>query len=307
MSSQSMGPAAWALLVALSVVWGGSFFFVEVALRELGPFTIVLGRIGFAALALLLLVAFTGQAMPRDGATWGAFFVMGGLNNLIPFSLITWGQVSIESGLASILNATTPLFAVVLAHFLTADERMTPNRLAGVLIGLAGVAVLIGPEALDGLGATGLGQIAILGAALSYAFAGIYGRRLRHLPVAAAAGMLTASTFQVLPLALVLETPFAVLPGLATWGAILGIALLSTALAYLLYFRILALAGATNLLLVTFLIPVSALFLGIAFLDERPGWTAFAGMALIFAGLAAVDGRLWGLIKGRNNTPRRAQ
>ena len=308
MSSQSMGPAAWALLVALSVVWGGSFFFVEVALRELGPFTIVLGRIGFAALALLLLVAFTGQAMPRDRATWGAFFIMGGLNNLIPFSLITWGQVSIESGLASILNATTPLFAVVLAHFLTADERMTPNRLAGVLIGLAGVAVLIGPEALDGLGATGLGQIAILGAALSYAFAGIYGRRLRHLPVAvAAAGMLTASTFQVLPLALALETPFAVLPGLATWGAILGIALLSTALAYLLYFRILALAGATNLLLVTFLIPVSALFLGIAFLDERPGWTAFAGMALIFAGLAAVDGRLWGVLRRRGHRPQGAR
>ncbi len=298
MQAKSMGALEWGLLLLLSLVWGGSFFFAEVALEELGPFTVVLGRVGFAAPALLAVVYLTGNRMPGDLATWGAFFVMGFLNNLLPFSLITWGQVSIDSGLASILNATTPLFVVLLAHVLTDDERLTPNRLAGVVVGFLGVVLLIGPQALRGLGAEGWGQLAVLGAALAYAFAGIYGRRLRRLPVTvAAAGMVTASSLLTLPVALFLEAPFAVMPGLAAWGAVLGVALASTALAYLLYFRILQSAGATNLLLVTFLIPVSAILLGVLVLGERLAWTAIAGMALIFLGLAAIDGRPLGLLR----------
>ncbi len=288
----TMGRREWLLLVALSLLWGGSFFFAELALVELPPLTVVLGRVGFAALALNGFILLSGRRMPGSPRLWGAFLVMGALNNLLPFSLIVWAQVHIDSGLAAILNATTPLFTVLLAHLLTADERLTRPRLAGVLLGFAGVALMIGPGALKGLGLAGLGQVAVLAAALAYALAGIFGRRFKALaPSTAACGMLTATTVMMLPLALVLERPWNLSPSAATWGAVLGLALLSTVLAYLIYFRILASAGVTNLLLVTFLIPVSALLLGTAFLGERPDWTAYAGLALIFAGLAAVDGR----------------
>ena len=302
MAKLTMGATEWALLIALSVLWGGSFFFAEVALGDLAPMTIVAGRVGLAALALTVWIHLSGEKMPRDRRLWGAFFVMGGLNNAIPFGLIVWGQVHIDSGLASVLNGTTPIFTVILAHFLTRDERMTPGKMAGVLFGLAGVAVLIGPEALHGLGLQGLGQIAILGAAVSYACAGIYGRRLKAVPTsAAAAGMLIASTVMTVPLALIFERPFDANPGLATYGAMVGIAVLSTAMAYLIYFRLLATAGATNLLLVTLLIPVSALVLGMAILGERLEWNAFAGMGLIFVGLASVDGRTFAAMRRRRS------
>lgn len=302
MANRSMGAAEWSLLIALSVLWGGSFFFVEIALRDLEPLTIVVGRVGMAALMLTVWVYLSGERMPGDPRLWGAFFVMGALNNAIPFSLIVWGQVHIDSGLASVLNGTTPIFTVVLAHFLTRDERMTPGKMAGVLFGLGGVVVLIGPEALRGLGLHGLGQLAILGAAVSYACAGIYGRRLKSVPTsAAAAGMLIASAFMTLPLALVFERPFDASPGLSTSGAMVGIAVLSTAMAYLIYFRLLATAGATNLLLVTLLVPVSALILGMAVLGERLEWNAFAGMGLIFVGLASVDRRIFAAVQRRKS------
>ncbi len=293
MAARAMGAREWALLITLSVLWGGSFFFVEVMLDALDPQAVVFWRVGPAALVLVAVVYLTGHRLPADWAAWRAFAAMGALNNALPFTLIAWGQVAIDSGLAAILNAATPLFTVVLAHLLTADERMTANRAIGVVIGLAGVAVLVGPGALAGLGAGVLGQAAILGAALFYALAGIYGRRLSALPVpVAAAGMLIASSAMALPLALAFGAPFAFAPSLATWGAIAGLSLLSTALAYLIYFRVLAAAGATNLLLVTFLIPPSALALGIAVLGERPSASTFAGLGLILLGLAAVDGRL---------------
>lgn len=288
-----MAAREWLLLLVLSLLWGGSFFFVEVALEGLPPLTIVALRVSLAALGLLALVYATGRRMPADPRVWGAFLVMGGLNNAIPFSLIVWGQVHITSGLASILNATTPLFTVLLAHVLTRDERLSGSRLAGVAIGFMGVAVLIGPAALGGLGATALAQAAILGAAVSYAFAGIFGRRFRALPSSVvAAGMLCGSSVLILPLALVVDRPWTLRPDAAALAAVVALAVLSTALAYILYFRILAVAGATNLLLVTFLIPPSALLLGVLVLGEALEPRALAGMLLIFAGLACVDGRL---------------
>ena len=294
--NRTMGPFEWFLVLSLSVLWGGSFFFGEVALQEFRPFTVVLGRVGIAALALLILVRALGLRMPASISMWGAFFAMGAINNLIPFSLILWGQVQIASGLASILNATTPLFTVVLAHMLTVDERMTPGRIAGVLAGIAGVAVMIGVEVLNGLTANVTAQLLVLGGALSYAFAGIYGRRFRELPpLVTATGQVTASTVLILPVALLLDQPWhAAEVGLITWGALLGLALLSTALAYIIYFRILSTAGATNLLLVTFLIPVSAIILGSLVLDEQLAAKHFAGMALIGLGLALIDGRIFG-------------
>jgi drug/metabolite transporter (DMT)-like permease len=301
----TMGPLEWALLITLSVLWGGTFFFAEVALEEVRPLTLVFARVGLAAIALVLAVHATGQRMPTDVALWAAFFVMGALNNVIPFSLIFWGQTRITGGLAALLNATTPLFTVVVAHFLTRDERLTPHRLGGVLLGLLGVIVMIGPAVLRELGLQLLAQIAVLGAALSYALAAVFGRRFRDVPpLISAAGQVTATTIIMLPLVMSAEDAWRVpMLGLWTWGAILGLALLSTALAYLIYFRVLASAGATNLLLVTFLIPVSAIVLGATLLGERPDPKHFAGMALIGLGLGAIDGRPLRLLRRRAKRP----
>lgn len=295
-----MTPLNWSLLLALSILWGGSFFFVGVAVKALPPFTIVLLRVAIAAAALHIVLRATRTAMPWDGETWRAFFGMGLLNNAIPFSLIVWGQTHIASGLASILNATTPLFTVLVAHVLTVDERLSRGRIVGALLGLAGVVALIGPQALVGLGHDVLAQLAILGAALSYAFASLFGRRFKRMgipPLATAAGQVTASSALLLPIALIVDRPWTLPPPeLPVWGAILGLALLATALAYILYFRILASAGAVNLMLVTLLIPVSAILLGSAFLGEALAPMDFAGMALIGLGLAAIDGRLAALL-----------
>ncbi|MGV2138538.1 DMT family transporter [Agrobacterium sp. 16-2014-1-2a] len=293
---KQMDASEWGMLVALSLLWGGSFFFIGIAVKELPPVTIVTLRVSLAATALLIVCRIMGLHLPRQWSVWRAFFGMGLLNNIIPFCLIVWGQTHIASGLASILNATTPLFTVIVAHFLTADEKMTGNKLAGVLIGFAGVATMIGPAAFGGAISGLWGQIAILGAAISYSFAGIFGRRFKAMgvpPLMTATGQISSSTLMLIPAALLIDKPWTLaMPSLGTWGALIGIALLSTALAYLIFFRILATAGATNLALVTFLIPVSAILLGSLILGEQLEIKHFAGMAMIAAGLAAIDGRL---------------
>lgn len=293
MMNNTMGVRLWCLIVLLSMIWGASFFFVEIAVERMTPLTIVLCRVGTAAVLLLGFVMITGRKMPKTPAIWGSFLVIGALNNVIPFTLITWGQTYIDSSLASILNATTPVFSVILAHFLTRDEPLTKNRLAGVLLGWTGVAVLIGIDALHGVGMKTAGQAAVLVAALLYAIAAIFGRRFRDIdPVVVAAGMLTSSTLIMIPLVFAFEQPLALDPTAETWAALFCLAAISTSLAYIIYFYVLSKAGATNILLVTFLIPVSAIFLGMMVLGETPGWNAFAGMALIFTGLIAIDGRL---------------
>lgn len=286
----------WLWLLSLSVLWGGSFFFAKVAIGELGPLTVVFARVALAALALNGVLAVAGKGLFRKDAPWTSYCGMGLLNNVLPFSLIFWGQTEIASGLASIFNATTPLFTLVAAHLLTQDEKLDRTKIAALLLGLAGVVVLVGPDVL--LAGSGLwGQIACLGAAVSYAFAGLYGRRFRAMgvpPVEAAAGQVTASSVLILPIMLLVEPPWLMpaAPSAAVWLALAGLALLSTALAYILYFRILAAAGATNLLLVTFLIPVTAVLLGAVVLGERLQPQHYAGMTLIGIGLAVIDGRI---------------
>ena len=284
----------WIWLLSLSVLWGGSFFFAKVALAQLGPLSVVFGRVALAALALNLI-----NPLRRD-APWLTFFAMGALNNAVPFTLIFWGQTHIASGLASILNATTPLFTVVVAHLLTDDEKVTGSKMVALLSGIAGVAVLIGPAAFGQPNDSLRGEFACLAAALSYAFAGIYGRRFRAMgiaPLDAAAGQVTASSLLILPIMLSVEQPWnGPLPTPTIWAALTALALLSTALAYALYFRILAAAGATNLLLVTFLIPVTSILLGAVFLQERLEPRHLAGMALIGFGLLVIDGRLGRLL-----------
>ncbi len=293
-ANKVMGPLEWSLLIVLSGLWGGSFFFSKVALAELPPFTVVLARVSLAAVALHVLLIAIGQPMPALPRVWGAFIIMGALNNLIPFSLIFWGQTQIASGLAAILNATTPVWTVLLAHLFTRDERLSANRISGVVLGLLGAVIMIGPDALGGLGLNVLAQIAVIGAAVSYAFAGIFGKRFGGIPpLVTATGQITATTVLIIPLALVTDRFWALpVPSGTTWLALLGLALLSTAVAYVIYFHLLATAGATNLLLVTFLIPVSALLLGTTILGERLAPRHWAGMALIGLGLAAIDGRV---------------
>lgn len=287
----------WVLLLSLSALWGGAYFFNGVATQELPTFVIVLGRVGCGAIGLLILLRLLGIQLPRGFAIWRAFLFMALLNNVLPFSLIVWGQAHIASGVASILNAMTPLFTVLVAHWLTTDERITAQRLTGVVTGFAGVAIMIGGDAIDTLGLDLLGQIACLGAALSYAFAAIYGHRFQALgvkPIASATGQVIMSTLVLAPLALAVDQPWSLpQPSIEAVGAVLGLALLCTTLGYFLYFRILSTAGATNVSLVTLLIPVTAILLGTIFLGEALALRHWAGMGLIAIGLAAIDGRLW--------------
>lgn len=301
--SPTMSGGDWAMLVALSVLWGGSFFFNGVALKALPPFSVGWLRVAIAAAALLVVARALRQFPPLRRETLVAYAGMGLLNNVAPFSLILWAQTRLPSGVASILNATTPIFAVLVAHWLTRDEKLTPARGLGAVLGFLGVAAMMGGAGAASLAHDGPAMAACLLAALSYAFSGVFGRRFRTLgvpPLATAAGQLSASALIFAPLALAIDRPWTLAaPGAQAMAAIVGLALISTALAYVIFFRILARAGATNLLLVTFLIPPSAILLGVLFLGETLAPRHAIGMALIGLGLAAIDGRAWRWARGR--------
>ncbi|MBV8150788.1 MAG: DMT family transporter [Candidatus Eremiobacteraeota bacterium] len=284
----------WGRLLLLSLLWGGAFLFYKILDNAgLPPLTIVLGRVGLAALALIPVVRALGLAFPSRLSDWLPYAVLGITNNAVPFFLIASGETQISSGLASILNATTPIFTAIVAHFATADERFSANKIAGIGLGFAGIVALVGPEAVGGLNITSLAQIACLCAAISYAFAGVYGKRFRGTPLPViATSQLIASTLMLLPLELILDKPWTLSVSWQTWLALLVMALGGTAAAYILYFGLIVSAGAVNASLVTLLVPVIALLLGGVFLHEHPAWTALAGMALIFCGLAAIDGRV---------------
>ena len=293
--STIMNRREWAMLVTLSVLWGGSFFFAEIALESLPPLTIVTLRVGLAAITLWLVVLALKLPIPNSTPIWIAFLTMGLLNNVLPFSLIVWGQSQISSGLAAILNATAPLFGVIVAGILLRDESATPLKIMGVVVGFAGVIVMMDLSSI----ATSslLAQLAILAAALSYACASVYGRRFKATglnPILVAAGQVTGSTLLLLPIALWVDgnNPYANVPA-QVWAAIISLAVFSTAAAYILYFKLLASAGATNILLVTLLVPVSAILLGWLFLEESLQTPHVIGMAMIALGLSAIDGRLW--------------
>jgi len=301
MINQSMGTKDWAMLLSLSFLWGGSFFFVGVAVTELPPLTIVTLRVGIAAMILWLTLSLSQHQAPRTAKLWRDLFVMALLNNVIPFSLIVWGQTHIASGLASILNATIPLFTVVIAGWLLPDEQMTARKVSGVAIGFFGVIVLMGPSSLEQMGTDTLAQLAILGAAISYGFATSFGRRFKTMgisPFQTSVGQVTASTIMLVPLVFLLERPDQLAnPSGEVWLAVIGLGAFSTALAYILFFNLLSSAGATNVTLVAFLVPVTAIFLGWLVLDEQLNIEHFAGMAFIGLGLAAIDGRLWAKLK----------
>lgn len=300
-TGMNMSPAVWGMMILLSVVWGGTFFFQEIAVRDLPVFTIVAVRVVLAAAILLTVVAFSGERLPREWKIWRALFLLALINNVVPFCLIVWGQKEIASGLASILNATTPIFTVLVAHIATTDEKITGAKTVGVLAGFIGVAIVLGIDLLDGLGTAVIAQLAVLGGALAYGFGAIFGRKFRAMGVSAnvtATGQLMASCVVLVPMALIVDAPWSLpAPGIDTIAALAGLGSVSTALAYILYFRILEKAGATNLVLVTFIIPVSALALGIFILGEVLLVQHVIGLLFIGVGLAAIDGRLFNQAK----------
>ncbi|QJB58364.1 DMT family transporter [Pseudodesulfovibrio sp. zrk46] len=289
-----MGFMEWAMLITLSILWGGSFFFNAVALRGLPPLAVVWGRVFIGCLGLGCLLAFSSIQVRPHLHRWRDFLVMGILNTAIPFSLIVWGQQHIQSGLAAVINATTPAFTILVANFFTTDERASLNKFAGAALGLGGVIMLIGTDAISGFGNHVLGQAAIMGAALSYACSATYARRLQGIPsMITACGQLTASTIVMLPIMLYLVRPWELpTPGIDVIGAVVGLGLLCSALAYILFFRILSRAGATNVQLVTLLIPFSASTLGIAFLGEPFTWRLVIGMLIVSTAALMIDGRL---------------
>ena len=288
-----MSPPQWLLLGLLSVLWGGSFLFVGIAVAELPAFTIVLWRISLAALLLLPVVLLLGYRLPDTVRGWRPFLVMALLNNVIPFSSIALGQREIASGLASVLNATTPLFAVTLTHILT-DDKMSRRTLGGVLIGIARVVVLMGPAVLAGDRTSTLGMGLVLVGTCSYGLAGVWGRRLRSTSALVSAGcQLVCSTLLMALVASLVDRPWTLaLPSQRTVLAMLGLASLSTALAYVLFFRILAVSGPTNVMLVTLLIPISGVALGALVLGETVHWRQVLGATIIASGLIVIDGRL---------------
>lgn len=303
MNTQTISPRVWIDLILLALVWGAIFLVIEFALEELTPLWAVFHRICWAAGLLWIIVYGKGEVMPFAPRVWLAFIVMGALNNAIPFSLITWGQTSIESGLTSILNGATALFGIMVAAAFLADERLTPARILGVLIGMAGVAVIVGWRSLLEFDPRALGQIAVLGAGISYAFAGVWARtHIKGLtPTQSATGMLTGSTLLMLPIAWAIEGAPDVSLSFTSIAAIVYMSVFGTVIAYLLYYRILAAAGSGNLMLVTIMMPPISIILGWAVLGEHLAPSAFIGCGLIALGLIILDGRAWSAVAGRRS------
>ncbi|MEJ6398213.1 DMT family transporter [Yoonia sp. 208BN28-4] len=300
----TMSSRAWGELILLSLIWGASFLSIRIALNEIGPLTTVAHRVGWAMLVLWTYIALRRLSVPRAPRIWAAFLVMGILNNVIPFSLMAWGQLHIETGLTSILNAATAVFGVIAAAIFFADERLTLRKAVGTAIGFLGVATAVGLSALTSFDLRSLGQLAVIGGTISYALAGVWARHmLRGLtPQVAAAGMLTGSSLVMIPAAYLIEGPFRFDLQPQTWIAIAYYAMIATAVAYLLYYRVLAMAGSGNLMLCTLLVAPVAIVLGAIVLNEDLPLRAYLGFGILAVGLVILDGRLI----ARKNSPRRA-
>lgn len=289
MSSRPVPPVDYGLLFLLAAIWGGSFLVIKVAVATIPPWTIVAGRLVLGAAGLLLFVWLTGRRLPRDPALWRSFVVVAAVGNLIPFFLIAWGEITIDSGLAAILMATMPLTTALLAHVFISDERLSLPRFAGVLFGLAGIVVLVGPGVIAGLGREVSAQLALTGAACCYAVAGVYTRTspLVTLPPAVSgAGVLVCAAVMSLPFSLVIDRPWGLTPSSESLWALIILALLCTSAAYIIFFRIVASAGATFMSLINYLIPVFGVVWGALILDETLGLQALAALGLILIGVA---------------------
>ena len=301
-----MNRSDWTILLILAGIWGAAFIFIGIAVRHVPPLTYVWLRLAMAATAMWAFLRWKGVDLDLPRSAWGSILLLALLNNALPFTLFGWGQTHIASGLAAILNATTPIWGVAVAHLFTADERMSPRKLAGVLLGFGGVALMIGPSLLANLGSSAAAQVACVIASLSYALAAVWARRFRKQglsPLTVTTSQLSAGAVLMLPLMLLVDRPWKMaMPPLSAWASIAILAVVCSAFGYVLYFRLIDRAGATNALLVTLLVPPVAIVLGSLFLAEVLAPQDFAGLALIALGLAAIDGRLLSLL-GRRPRP----
>ncbi len=278
------------LLVLLAVMWASSVLIIKIAVAELPPLSLSAWRLVIAALVLFAVVRLRRLALPRAPRLWAWFLLLGTLGNGLPFALIAWGEIHIDSALAAILIAAMPLFALVLAHFFTSDERLNALRAGGVALGFVGILVLVGPTALAGLGSDVLGQLAITLAAACYAVAGIVIKRVAAGPPAVMTACVLACAAAVfLPLSLLIDRPWELQISAGTLAATLALGVWSTALPLVIYFYLIANAGVTFAALSNYLIPVLAVFLGALLLDEMISLEALAALALILAGVAAVN------------------
>lgn len=293
-TANEMNALTWTLLLLLGLIWGGSFFFARIAVHDIPPFTLVFLRLSIAALALHIYIRGRFGIYGLLRSHWRQFLLLGLLNNAIPHAMIFLGETEIGAGLASVLNATTPIWTVIVAHYATIDEKPSRAKIAGCFVGLVGTAVLVSPSAMTASDIPLWAVLLPVAGAVSYGFAGIYAKRFKGIPSpVTAAGQMTGSTLLMLPVSLAVDHPWTLsMPPMGTIEAVLALALLSTAFAYILFFRILTLAGATNTSLVTLLVPPSAILLGAVFLGERLGPIEIAGMLLIGLGLVILDGRL---------------
>jgi drug/metabolite transporter (DMT)-like permease len=298
-----MNRAEWGILAGLALIWGAAFFFITIAVTHVEPLTYVWLRLTIAAGGLWLFLRWRGDRLGLPLPIWGAVLVLSLFNNVIPFALFGWGQQQIASGLAAILNSTTPIWGVLVAHLFTSDEKISPAKLIGVTIGFLGVATMIGPD-LIGSGGNLLAQLACLTAALCYALAGVWARRFKKLgvtPLKVATSQLIAGALVMAPVAFLVDQPWTQpLPPIEAWGAIAVLALVCSAYAYVLYFKLIDSAGATNALLVTLLVPPIAIIMGAVLLGERLAGGQFMGLAFIALGLAVIDGRIVRAIGKRN-------
>jgi len=298
-----MNRSDWSILATLALIWGGAFFLIGVTVRHVPPLTYVALRLSIAAAGMWLFLRLRGQPLGLPKGAWASILLLALLNNAVPFTLFGWGQTHIASGLASILNATTPIWGVVVAHIMARDERMTPHKVAGVLLGFGGVAMMIGPSLLSNLGNNALAQLACVAASLSYALAAVWARRFRRQglsPMSVTTGQLSAGAVMMLPFALFVDQPWTQpLPPISALAAITTLALVCTAFGYVLYFKLIDSSGATNALLVTLLVPPTAILLGGLFLGESLAPQDFFGLGLIAIGLAAIDGRLFSGLRPR--------
>ncbi|MDE5446230.1 EamA family transporter [Bradyrhizobium sp. CSA207] len=290
-SEQTMVALEIGLLLLLSLIWGSSFTLIKVAIPTIPPFTMVAARVAIAAILLALISAAQGHSLPRQGQVWTAFFVQGLLQSALPFTLISWGEIHIASGLAGVLNATPPMFVLLIAMTTERGRRMIRGqKILGVGLGLAGVAVTMGVDALSGIGtAPALAQLAVLGASLCYALAPIWGQRFSKLPaIVTAAGAMSSAAIVMLPAAAILEQPWRLAPTAQAIAAVLGLAIVCTAIAMVIYFRLIHTLGPLGTTSGSYLRAGFAVALGIALLGERFTWSILGGMVLIVVGVVAV-------------------
>lgn len=285
-----MTPKDVILLLLISFFWGTSFLFIKIAVQSIPPLTLVEARLFLAAAFMLIFIYGTGSRLPRFGRDWLPYLILGITNCVVPYLLITWGEIYIDSGLTAIIHASMPLFTIIMAHFITHTEQMTSGKLAGIGVGLAGVMLLIGPAALKGLGVNVWAQMAIVIASINYAWAAVYGSKLKEQPAAVlAAGQMLVAAILLAPFSL-MDYPWSFQPTGNALAALVCLAIFGTAIPYIIYFKLIATVGATRSSLVTYLLPVVGVVFGAAVLQEQIRWTAIMALVLILSGAIGVNG-----------------